>query len=230
MYVCDLCNRSLSIQGSLKRHRESVHRQSAGFSCEICSQRFYRKDHLGRHMNVHQPAVEVRRDLLSCSADATVDLPPPSPPPKKHRETPVCDLCAKTFASQKTLKRHRQTVRRQSGGFSCRVCDRHFYRRKHLKKHHSSKHADKEFEASLTLTLTLGPICQKSFHYRGHLREHLKTHPVTLSPATTFHAERRACPVDMAVRVPEECRKCFIENWSQIRSRQQVGRLFQVHS
>ena len=59
--------------------------------------------------------------------DATVDLPPLpppppppqplSPPPKRHDETPVCDLCARTFASQKTLKGHRQTVHRQSGGF-----------------------------------------------------------------------------------------------------------------
>ena len=115
MYVCDLCNQSFSTQGNLKRYRESVHHQSAGFSCQICSKRFYRKDHLGRHMKMNLPAVEVRRDLLGCSTDATVDLPPPplppssspppppppppSPPPKKHGETPVCDLCAKTFAS-----------------------------------------------------------------------------------------------------------------------------------
>ena len=46
VYVCDLCNRRFSTQGSLKRHRESVHRQSAGFSCQVCAQRFYRKDHL----------------------------------------------------------------------------------------------------------------------------------------------------------------------------------------
>ena len=141
MYVCDLCNQSFSTQGSLKRHRESVHRQSAGFSSQVCGKCFYRKDNLERHMKVHQSAV-----LFSHSA--TVDLPlpplppppppPPSPPPKRHDETPVCDLCAKTFASQKTMKRHRQTVHRQSGGFSCRVCGRHFYRMEQLKRHHIS--------------------------------------------------------------------------------------------
>ena len=131
MYVCDLCNRNFSTQGSLKRHRESVHRQSVGFSCQVCDQCFYRKDHLGRHMKVHQPVEELRSDLLGISADASVDLlPPPSPsppspsppsptPPESHGERPVCDLCAKSFASQKTLKRHRQAVHRQSGGFSC---------------------------------------------------------------------------------------------------------------
>ena len=102
MYVCSLCNQSFSTQGSLKRHRESVHRQSAGFSCQVCQQQFYRKDVLQRHLKMLQ-SVEVRRDLPGCSTDSTVGLPLPPPPPKKHGETPVWDVCAKTFATQKTL-------------------------------------------------------------------------------------------------------------------------------
>ena len=141
MYVCDLCNRTFSTQTSLKRHRQSVHHQSDSFSCQVCGQRFYRKDVLQRHLKTHRPAVEVRRDaavevrrdLLDVSADASVDPPPPPPPPpspspvppppETHTERPVCNLCARSFASQKTLKRHRETVHRQSDGFSCRVCD-----------------------------------------------------------------------------------------------------------
>ena len=156
MYVCDLCNRSFSTQGSLKRHQESVHHQSGGFCCQVCGQRFYRKDHLGRHMKTHQPA-ELFGDLAVCPTDATADpapLPPPPPPspPKRHGETPVCDVCTKTFASQKMLKRHRQTIHCQSGGFSCQVCDRCFYRREHLKNHHISKQGDEEYKAQLTTT------------------------------------------------------------------------------
>ena len=109
MYLCDLCNRRFSTQGSLKRHRESVNRQSGGFSCRVCGKRFYRKDHLGRHLKTHRAA---------CPMDKTfVDLPPPPPPPsppKSRGERPLCDVCAKTFASQKTLKRHRQTVHQQN--------------------------------------------------------------------------------------------------------------------
>ena len=107
MYVCDLCNQSFSTQGSLKRHRESVHRQSGGFSCRVCGQRFYRKDHLGRHLKMHRAARPTDKTFV----DLPPPLPPPSPvaPPESRSERPVCDLCAKTFASQKTLKRHRQT-------------------------------------------------------------------------------------------------------------------------
>ena len=90
MYVCDLCNRRFSTQGRLKRHRESVHRQSAGFSCQVCGQRFYRKDVLQRHLKTHR---------VACPTDATVYLP--LPPPPSPVPPPVCDLCAKSFASQK---------------------------------------------------------------------------------------------------------------------------------
>ena len=78
-------------------------------------------------MKVHRPVEELRRDLLGVSADASVDLPlrprlPPSPVPpplESHDERPVCNLCAKSFASQKTLKRHQQVVHCQSGSFLC---------------------------------------------------------------------------------------------------------------
>ena len=186
MYVCSLCNQSFSTQGSLKRHRESV-----GFSRRVCRQRFYRKDVRRRHLKTHQPAVL----LGDSAAGATVDLPPPPPPPpppspplKKQKETPVCEICAKRFLSQNALKRHRQTVHRQSGGFLCRVCDRRFYRKDHLKRYHNRKHGHKEYEAPASYPC---PLCQKSFHYRGHLREHLKTHHPTITSSSPPTAPAR---------------------------------------
>ena len=188
---------------------------------------------------MHRSVVVVRRDLLGISAEVTVDSPrppsppSPSPPPERDDETPVC------FASQKTLKRHRETVHRQSGGFSCRVCDRHFYRRDQLKRHHISKHADEECEAPASYRC---PVCQKSFHYRGHLREHLKTQPATTSspptspvkplapPASGLRTDARTCPAELPDSVSEDCRQCSRDNWSQIRSHQQCGKRVQVHT
>ena len=40
MYVCNLCNQSFSTQGSLKRHQESVHRQSASVSFKYATNSF----------------------------------------------------------------------------------------------------------------------------------------------------------------------------------------------
>ena len=56
---------------------------------------------------MHQMA-ELLVHLSACPTDATVDLAPPLPPsllPESHGERPVCDLCTKTFTTQKTLKR-----------------------------------------------------------------------------------------------------------------------------
>ena len=186
---------------------------------------------------MHQKA-ELLAHSAACSTDATVNLapPPPSPPPESHGVRVVCDLCTKTFATQKTLKRHRHTVHRQSGGFSCRVCDRRFYRREHLKNHHISKHIDEEYEAPASYRC---PICQKSFHY---LSEHLKTQkPTTPSPSATpasplappasvLHADARTCPAELPASVPEDCRQCYRDNCSQIRSHQQGGKCVLVHT
>ena len=143
---------------------------------------------LQRHLKTHQPAVL----LGDSAAGATVDLPPPPPPPspplKKQGETHVCEICAKRFLSQNALKRHRQTVHRQSGGFLCRVCDRRFYRKDHLKRYHNRKHGHKEYEAPASYPC---PLCQKSFHYRGHLREHLKTHHPTITSSSPPTAPAR---------------------------------------
>ena len=70
MYVCDLCNRSFSTQGSLKRHRESVHRQSPPPPspspapperhverpvCDLCTKIFASQKTLKRHrQTVHR--------------------------------------------------------------------------------------------------------------------------------------------------------------------------------
>ena len=165
---------------------------------------------------------EPRRDLLGVSADASVDSsppPPPSPvpPPDSHGKRPVCDLCTKSFASQKTVKRHRQTVHRQSGGFACRVCEQRFYRKDNLRKHHISKHGDEAYEAPASYRC---PVCEKSFHYRGHLKEDLKTHPAaTLSPptapasswtpaASALRTDARRCPAEVLASVPVDCWQC----------------------
>ena len=131
----------------------------------------------------------------------------------------------------------RDSVHRQSASFSCQVCNERVYSKNHLKKHHTRKHVDEQYETPASHTC---PICQKSFHYLGHLREHLTTHqptsPVVFSPiqstqsASGLCTDARACPTDLLANVPKECRQCFIENWSQIRSRQKGERRVQVHT
>ena len=116
--------------------------------------------------------------IHECTPNSAASLEE-EPPPKKQREMRVYDLCVKTYCTQKTLKRLRGSVHRQSSSFTCRVRDKRFYRKDNLRKHHNRKHADEENEIPSSYVC---PICQKSFHYKGNYREHLKTHQPT-SPA-----------------------------------------------
>ena len=167
---------------------------------------------------------DVRGPSAACPPDSAAKLPE-EPPPEKHGEMHVCDVCRKTFSTQKAQKRHRESTHCQSAGFACRLCGQHFYRKDNLRKHHTRKHANEEFETPAGHTCS---ICQKSFHYRDHLRQHLKTHQSTLpavspptqstQPGTGLRADSRVCPADLLASVPEECRQCYGDNWSQIRS------------
>ena len=47
MHLCSVCD--FSSNNHLKRYQETIHRQSAGFSGQVCFKRFYRKDHPKKH-------------------------------------------------------------------------------------------------------------------------------------------------------------------------------------
>ena len=51
-----------------------------------------------------------------------------------------------------------------------------------------------------------------------------------MQPASGLRADARACPTDLPASVSEECRQCYKDNWSQIRSGQQGRRVLQVHT
>ena len=126
MYAFSLCDLTFSTQKSLKRYRDAVHRQSAGFPCAVCHQRFYRKDNLRRHVKTQHSAFDDGAPSSARPPDSTAHFSPP-PPPEKPRVRSVWDVCRKTFSSKKTLKRHRESTHRQSAGFACRLCDQRFY-------------------------------------------------------------------------------------------------------
>ena len=211
MYVCDLCNRIFSTQGSLKRHRESVHCQSGGFSYQVCGKRFYRKDVLQRHMKTHQPAVLFGHSA-ACPTDATVDFPPPppSPPPKRHDETPVCDVCD-------LVRKRRRGIDRpfivNLAAFRVEYATDAFTEESTLRSITSSKHGDEEYEAPASYRCS---ICQKSFHYRGNLREHLKTHPAATSSPPTSPVSPLAPAASGFAPMHERVRPCYRPAYQRI--------------
>ena len=47
----------------------------------------------------------------------------------------VCDLCNQSFSTQGSLKRHQESIHRQSAGFSCQACSPRFYKKDVLQRH-----------------------------------------------------------------------------------------------
>ena len=75
---CEICNKTFSTKGNLKKHVSSVHERKKPFECEICNKVFFEKGTLKIHISsVHEK--------------------------KKSFE---CDICEKTFAVKDKLKRH----------------------------------------------------------------------------------------------------------------------------
>ena len=55
MNLCNVCGKSFSSKTILKRHINTIHDKSAGFSCEECGKSFQRKDSLKRHCSTKHP-------------------------------------------------------------------------------------------------------------------------------------------------------------------------------
>ena len=71
---------------------------------------------------VSAKAEESVHDLHSDSPSCSPDLPailPEEPPPKNHREMHLCYICDKALSSKSHLKRHEETIQRQSAGQLC---------------------------------------------------------------------------------------------------------------
>ena len=124
-------------------------------------------------------------------------------PPKKPSESHVCNVCGMTFSTQETLKRHQESIHRQSAG--------------NLRKHHTRKHPNKKYESPSAYTCY---NCHKSFYYEANYGEHLKTHqskaptaPASTKPVHDSYDNSWACLADLVASLPEECWQCYMENW-----------------
>ena len=100
-FVQHLWEEFLYKESEVTKSTVHTHRQSASFSCQVCSKHFYRirKDVLKKHMKTHQPTVaavppsadaekpvnDLHNDSLECPPDLASSLPE-EPSPKKHRE------------------------------------------------------------------------------------------------------------------------------------------------
>ena len=150
----DLCNQSFSTQGSLKRYRESVHRQSAGFLWHATE----------TLEDAPTSGVTRRFSGLSDRHDSwlTITTTTTTTTAQETRR----DASVRRLRQDLSYSENAEEAPRDRSLSIWRLLlssvRRRFYWRDHLKERHIRNHVDEECEARASYPC---PICQKRFHY-----------------------------------------------------------------
>ncbi|XP_065087678.1 zinc finger protein 236-like [Ochlerotatus camptorhynchus] len=140
-FICDLCGKSYTTNGALKRHKYTHNPEEMPFVCSICNKKFPTRNKLHVHTKRHQGIKD-----FSCPQ---CGLQKPSKNEvrqhiknvhEKHMRTEVisCTVCLTVFSSKTALKRHIDVVHMKIKKFSCLICGFMFSQRDHLNRHMKS--------------------------------------------------------------------------------------------
>ncbi|XP_071329893.1 zinc finger protein 595-like isoform X1 [Trachinotus anak] len=158
--------------------------------CHLCGKGFQYIGSLMKHIKTH----ESNTDCTVCgmthqsTKELVIHLK------GCHNKTYFCDVCGKTFASNRCLRLHGR-IHTGIKEFACQECGKTFYRREHLIVHvrtHSGEkpyHCDvcgKAFSQSQNLTIHKRShsgerpyhcgLCGKLFNTSSHLKTHMRYH------------------------------------------------------
>ena len=117
LHECTTCGKKFCNEGSLKRHKVTVHEGKKDFKCLFCQRSCVSNTDLKRHFHaVH----EGRKDFK-------------------------CDFCGKLFALVHQVKVHIQKIHKARKYFKCDLCGKSFRKAGHLKLHSAACNDKKEY-------------------------------------------------------------------------------------
>uniref|UniRef100_A0A182Y7C2 C2H2-type domain-containing protein n=1 Tax=Anopheles stephensi TaxID=30069 RepID=A0A182Y7C2_ANOST len=141
---CNICQKMLSNQNSLKVHIAQVHSGDANQICDTCGKVFRTKPAMERHIKLdHQPQLVTWEQ---------------------------CRQCEKWFDCKSNLKKHIRLIHDQSGSFPCDQCEHESVTRRALVHHKNRIHKRKQlFECDLC-----GKTVNSKLVLREHMATHSK--------------------------------------------------------
>lgn len=177
-------------QAVLPYENRSAKSQKDRSFCHMCGKGFQYIGSLMKHIKTHESATDCT--ICGMTFHSTKELI--SHLQGCHKKTYFCNICAKTFASNRCLRLH-EKIHTGIKEFVCQECGKTFYRREHLIVHvrtHSGEkpyHCDicgKAFSQSQNLTIHKRGhsgekpyhcgLCGKLFNTSSHLKTHMRYH------------------------------------------------------
>ncbi|XP_023230415.1 zinc finger protein 43-like [Centruroides sculpturatus] len=131
-YVCDICEKRFSQDGSLRTHKR-IHSKERPFKCKVCGYDAKTKHSLINH---------VKRLHPHANASEIMIIPPRQLIRKYHK----CDKCNKSFRWLSALSKH-LTSHKKERPFICDICKKTFKYKHHLSRHIKGVHAQEQTES-----------------------------------------------------------------------------------
>jgi hypothetical protein len=165
-FACDMCNKVLKSEASLKKHVQFTCMKDRPVSCGICSKNFIDN----KSVRIHIQSVHMKEKPHLCAECGRGFCTPTSL--RTHRENVheklkkyICKVCKRAFGNQGNLYVHNQR-HHERHSYCCETCGKRFSRPHELRRHSAVKHGS-------------GPLpnqcdqCVKSFFEPKELRQHV---------------------------------------------------------
>ena len=165
--ACQYCDRKFISEGTLKRHKNVVHKVQNEFQCELCEFKTKKKEYLTSHfMAIHN---KIKLECHICLQVFPSKRCLSRHTKSRHTEsvqTYKCDVCTKVLPGPESLKRH-QSIVHQPPKHRCDICNKSFSVYENLKLHNAVLHIrEKTFHCNQ---------CSKIFYAKFYLDRHVKT-------------------------------------------------------
>lgn len=194
-YTCDMCSLVSRNKVSLRAHVRRVHRRDFRHRCEQCGRGFISKydleDHKTRHLGTKSFVCDdcgnafLQKSYLTAHKRAMHEV---QTTPKYQ-----CDLCNKSFASERNLRNHASV---HSHTFLCAQCGKEFGTSNALKQHERVHTGEKPYQCKscpkafariqalrVHRVIHTGDrpykcdICGRAFTQRSSMKKHRRRHP-----------------------------------------------------
>nr|XP_045613509.1 zinc finger protein 69-like [Procambarus clarkii]XP_045613511.1 zinc finger protein 69-like [Procambarus clarkii]XP_045613512.1 zinc finger protein 69-like [Procambarus clarkii] len=161
-YTCEKCNKGFVDKSSFENHK-IIHSGTRNFSCKFCGAMFQTSYALKVHVNTHTQ--DKKYVCVDCGS-AFLRICNLSAHKKRFHSSDdvrlLCEVCGKSMATQKDLRRHQLAHHSKERPFACGQCPRSYTAKESLKSHLRTHTGEKPFKCA----------CGKAFHKSTVLRRH----------------------------------------------------------